>query len=157
MNWDPLWDRTSKELEAIASSVRAEVPTVLFAVRRLPPTSIAPFQANIEFAFPHRYNDTPWGVDLFIQITCGLIGRVGFRDPDGKPLELAREFEGRFALNCELGRGDGELLDGLHPLVLPVDSGSDEFGEAAKRFLSQSIAFCRAEVPRIVTELKGFA
>ena len=157
MDWDALWNALRVELHSFAQEVRSSVPSLEVSVMRGPSTQVAPFLANVEFGFPSRYNPTPWGVDLIVQIACGLVGRMGLRNDDGRPYSIPANATGRYAFKCELERGNGELISGLTPIILPADPESDDFQRVAEAFVSRSIGFCRSQIPVIVKTLATHA
>lgn len=152
MDWDELWKILQIDLHRLGQEVRAQVSSVEISVTRGPSTQIQPFLANLEFGFPARYAATPWGVDVIVQLACGQVGHMGLRDPEGHPF-LPHQSIGRYAFICEVERGNGELITGLAPTVMPPDTGSPEFREAAERFVGASVGFLSEQAPVIVDTL----
>jgi hypothetical protein len=109
------------------------------------------FLLNTEFGFPERFNATPWGVEVIIQLACGPARRMGLRNPDGTRLEVSNANQDAF--RCEITRGDGELLAAIPPHIVPSDPDSSDFIHAAEGFVTRCIQFCRDNISLIVEVL----
>lgn len=153
MNWDALWSSSRVEFEELASDVRSHVPDLGVSVSRGPVSHVMPFLVNIEFGFPQRFNATPWGVELLIQLACGLADKLGLRGPDGRKIQLPHTRH-QHAFRCELDRGNGELIASVQPIILPDGPSSREYQIAATDFVAESIEFCRQQRLLIIDELR---
>jgi hypothetical protein len=156
MDWDAFWLGIRPDFYRIANEVCSSVPSLEVSISRGPGTHVAPFLANVEFGFPSRCNATPWGVDLTIQVACGLVGRMGLRNPGGTLYQAPPNATGRYALKCELQRGDGDLISALPPMIMPADPQSDDFTREAEAFTLACIDFCTEQIPVMVKSLTMF-
>jgi hypothetical protein len=154
LNWDAMWDLRRLDFERIAQEVRSRVPMLESSVSRGPASPAIRFISNVEFGFAARYNATPWGIELLIQLECGQVDRMGLRREDGSKLAFAG-MSGRDAFKCEVLRGTGELVTCVPPILLPPDQASVEYQRAADEFVATSIRFCNEHIGLIVEQLRA--